>query len=379
MADKRLEHPVRHIEQLTWLRGAAAFLVIICHVRRATETAYNPSDFNLGYFGVALFFALSGCTLFISNADKITNVQNLLGFYVRRFFRIWPAYIVSLAFYIIFIPVFKMFYGPPQGFWIERQFWVNYSIQDLLKYITLIFNFTGPINLFNGAYWSLPIEFQYYLIFPLLVLSLKYMGTLGPMLISALIYAIPFIIYPAYPAEMRVEFFTMAFIFSGGVLLGYMTTKNFRQISRASGIGLLIFCLVTVTLIQMGYITSPALPWQYPDQWGWYGIFAILTVFTVLIAKIHFHARIESFLKAYGEMSYSTYLYHNLFIGSAVLIEKETGIYNSDIKVPFVFFFAIACTYIAAKISYLYIEAPSNKFGHTITLKRHSNNTQQNR
>ena len=102
---------VPHIQQLTWLRGVAALFVIISHVLRATEVKYSEADnistnfilsfLDLGNFGVVLFFTLSGTTLYLSNAKKIYGA-NLFFFYIKRFFRVWPAFFVSLILYIIF-------------------------------------------------------------------------------------------------------------------------------------------------------------------------------------------------------------------------------------------------------------------------------------
>ena len=59
-----------HLEQLTYLRGIAAFFVLVSHTLRATEVKYNSNDevgdfvimslFDMGSFGVVLFFVLSG-------------------------------------------------------------------------------------------------------------------------------------------------------------------------------------------------------------------------------------------------------------------------------------------------------------------------------
>ncbi|MCL1479000.1 MAG: acyltransferase family protein [Marinobacter sp.] len=93
-----------NLAQLTWMRGLAAFWVICSHVNRAAEVGYTPQDtasnsvilsiFDLGTLGVALFFTLSGVTLFLSN-QKIST-ESPLRFYIKRFFRIWPAYFCSI-------------------------------------------------------------------------------------------------------------------------------------------------------------------------------------------------------------------------------------------------------------------------------------------
>jgi len=186
-----------HIEQLTWLRGFAAFLVIVSHTVRATEDKYTELDetttnvllsfFDLGTFGVLIFFTLSGCTLYISSHNTLKQ-SNLSGFYVKRFFRVWPAFAVSLVFYYLFRTVFVEWYVDPHGGWIERQFLGHIGLEEVVSYLTFTFNIWGIPGSFNNAYWSLPIEFQYYLIFPLVLFLIKRFGLIGPMVLVLVLY-----------------------------------------------------------------------------------------------------------------------------------------------------------------------------------------------
>lgn len=107
----------QYLDILTWLRAIAAFFVVVSHSLRTAEVSYFPGDsevfflplniVDLGTFGVTLFFALSGCTLYISNSDKIESFKSLPSFYIKRFFRIWPIFFVSLLVYILFIEFFR--------------------------------------------------------------------------------------------------------------------------------------------------------------------------------------------------------------------------------------------------------------------------------
>lgn len=359
---------MKYIEQLTWLRGIAAFLVVLTHVLRATEVRYSaldvPSYFlpvnllDLGSYGVTLFFALSGCTLFISHAEKM-NLQNTGRFYVKRFFRVWPAFIVSLAIYACFVPVFKSFYPHPQGFWIENQFYVDYGLRDIVNYALFIFNFTGPANLFNGAYWSLPVEFQYYLLFPLLVGSMRLLGVAGPVLIGVLLYWLPHLV--ALPVD-RTEVFTLAFSFCGGILAGHLFTRTERRLSMGMGLVLLMACLMLAMLGEPLYSRIPKLA-DLSNQWNWYTAAAILTVVVALMSNFKLPAVLEAFLKHYGTISYSVYLYHNLFVGLAVLVIVNAGIVGSHQKLWFTFLMALVPSYVVAYLSYRYVEKPGIDLG----------------
>lgn len=119
MEDDKLHRP--RLEQLTWLRGIAAFLVIVSHTIRATEVRYSSTDvpsyflplglLDLGSYAVALFFVLSGCTLWLSNG-RMTTGQDILHYYIKRIRRIWPAFMASLVIYLAFIPFFYVCHCP---------------------------------------------------------------------------------------------------------------------------------------------------------------------------------------------------------------------------------------------------------------------------
>jgi len=358
----------KYIEQLTWLRGIAAFFVIVSHTVRATEVSYRPGDeeshffilslFDLGSFGVVLFFALSGCTLYLSNYDKV-GYKNILIFYSKRFFRIWPAFIVSLVVYIGFSYVFISEYGVRKEYWVEAQFYSDITIKNLISYVCLIFNITGPSGCFNNAYWSLPVEFQYYLIFPLIVMFLNVFGVVGPILLSVFLYF--------FPKMSLVEFndnivFTLAFSFCGGVLVGYLYKKYKLHIKNYFGFSLLISFILLASLLENDYVTLPELP-ILSGKWNWYGGLAILCVFISLFMKINIHNKLEIFLTQYGTISYSTYLYHNIFIAISVLLIIEFEIYDSILRCLMTLIMTLICSYIVASISYKYIEKPSILLG----------------
>jgi peptidoglycan/LPS O-acetylase OafA/YrhL len=149
------------LEQLTWLRGIAAFLVIVSHSIRATEVKYSsldePSYFlplgllDLGSYAVALFFVLSGCTLWISNG-KMSGLRDIRHYYLKRTFRIWPTIVASIIIYIAFIPVLKHLYSAPVVSPITQFLNNDYSVSEILSYTFLTFNSTGPRGLIKGAY-----------------------------------------------------------------------------------------------------------------------------------------------------------------------------------------------------------------------------------
>ncbi len=382
----------RRIDALTWLRGVAAFVVILFHVKRATNVSYTgldaPSNFqllellDLGNFGVLLFFVISGTTLFINNKN-LNSRSEVYVFFVKRFFRIWPAFFVSMIVFLLFVPVFEHFYlDQPRDLWIEIHANSSYSIADVILYLGLVFNITGPPELFNIVYWSLPIEFQYYILFPLIILSIRWMSYFGPILIGGICYLGFSLDLGRYIENEWTLLF--AYTFCGGVLIGYLHDK-FRHMVRFSpllSIGLIAPVLVTLSLIEGGFVQIPELLKPVPiinEVLNWQGFSAIFMVLVVLFTKFDNGRQNRAgwgyrVLMRYGEVSYSIYLYHMLFAAIAVLIIINAGITTALAKVLFTLIFTILGSFLLANCSYQWIELKGVNYGKKLVRKLRENN-----
>jgi peptidoglycan/LPS O-acetylase OafA/YrhL len=104
-------------------------------------------------------------------------------------------------------------------------------------------------------------------------------------------------------------------------------------------------------------IPVPDLP-VIAELQNWFGVMAMISVYVVLHTEFNFHNKVEKLLKYYGTISYSTYLYHNIFVAVAVLLLIRLGIHDEMVRLWFVFVFTVTATYLAAGISYRYIERP---------------------
>jgi len=116
----------------------------------------------------------------------------------------------------------------------------------------------------------------------------------------------------------------------------------------------------------MGKIWLPDIP-LVSNIWLWYGLISVAIVLLTLFVEFEFGAGIEKLLKQYGTISYSTYLYHNLFISMAVLILIHYKIYDSALRVGFVFVFTIFTTYITSAYSFTFVEKKFIGIGRRIT------------
>lgn len=360
-----------NLAQLTWLRGLAAFWVICSHVNRAAEVGYTPKDnpsnsfilsaLDLGTLGVALFFTLSGVTLFISNRE--ISIESPIRFYIKRFFRIWPAYFVALLIYIIAGFLFREWYVGDPEFWVAKQFMTDYSGLDVVLYSLLAFNFSGPEGLFNNAFWSLPVEFQYYLVFPVVILILTYLGVAGPIIFGGLVY----LIYRAGLLDLNSNLvFIFAFTFCSGVSIGAMYLKFSFRFS-VQFFYVMSFLILVLNVLMVNEIFPVEAFLLIPSEWVFFGISAIVLVGLATFTEIQLPPRLEKMMMRYGEISYSTYLYHNLVIGFLVLGIPFFGIYDSTIRLFYLFLPTVLMTYAISVLSYRWIEQPLMKIGRNIS------------
>ena len=158
----------RHLPELDGLRGLAILLVIphnADHFDAAAGWLRLPAALaQLGWTGVQLFFVLSGFLITRNLIDSRGSPRYYGTFYGRRALRILPLYFLTLAFFLLLLPRLAVLspqilasYRHQAWFWTFLNNWVwNYG-RELYWFPHL---------------WSLAIEEQFYLVWPLVVAAL---------------------------------------------------------------------------------------------------------------------------------------------------------------------------------------------------------------
>lgn len=94
---------MQKIYSLQYLRAFAAIWVLLTHVLQQCEVRPN-GVFWAGQWGVDIFFLLSGFIIYLTTKEKSSWVD----FSVKRIFRIYPAYLLILAFYLLYNTSFSL-------------------------------------------------------------------------------------------------------------------------------------------------------------------------------------------------------------------------------------------------------------------------------
>lgn len=169
-----------HLDRVDGVRGIAILLVFAYHTLQNVFDGYelnvynshgvleinnlkyfllNFNPFGQGWIGVELFLVISGFLIHLIHLRSGTAL-NLEVFFSKRFWRIYPPYLIVLLF----------FYVNHIGF--------SYSgLTNLFSHVLMIHNLRG--NTFftiNPSFWSIALECQLYLIYPIYLALVKRMG-----------------------------------------------------------------------------------------------------------------------------------------------------------------------------------------------------------
>jgi peptidoglycan/LPS O-acetylase OafA/YrhL len=135
------------------LRGIAILAVLAYHCRDKMTGTPLYSMAQWGWAGVDLFFVLSGFLITGILIESRTKPHYFRNFYLRRFLRIWPVYLLMLGLTILTAP---RYIGPTWRSQLTAMPWYAY-----LLLLQNLFRAAMPGGL--GPTWSLAIEEQYYL------------------------------------------------------------------------------------------------------------------------------------------------------------------------------------------------------------------------
>ena len=365
--DAARESSGKQIESLTVLRGVAAATVLLSHCLRLGEASYfgetatRPPGLewlDLGFFGVVLFFVLSGFTIQLNYGSTALAPAPIGRFLLRRFFRIYPAYLVSLLAYLALDAALAGQIAAAPSSWLG-EFGQPVTTPILLEYLALTYNWTGHWFYINNVYWSLPIEFQFYLLFPALLLLLR-AGPAYLLLGTATLYAI------GWGCGLDSVTPQLAWQFTGGMVAAWLVGRTRRRLSLLPAALILSLAAVAIVWIRFAapefYIPGMANPLIPSSTALFYGLAAILLVLTVTAADAKATGRLWRALLWQGETSYSLYLYHN-----AALLLCYAAIMSGKLadgpRWALIYLVGVPTSYLLAWASAMLVEQPGIALG----------------
>lgn len=348
----------RYITGLDGIRAIAVIMVLAYHLKLAL--------FKSGFLGVTVFFVLSGYLItgiLISEVEEEGTID-LKNFWLRRIRRLVPA-VMSMAVVIIFVSAVvnriiftkgcKDFLASVLGF---NNWW---QIFNKVSY----FEAAGVPSPFTHC-WSLAIETQFYLIYPLILLGIYKLaksrgegrakrGLLfaGVTLLLALISVILMIVlFDPQQDASRVYYGTdtRAFSLLFGALLAILW--EYRMVPRklSASVNMVLGSLSFAVLLVMTIAINGSSNFWYRGGQFIGTILTVLVIYTVSGRKTWLIRFLSNpVLKWIGDRSYSIYLWHYPII---LLISK--GIKASW----WITLIEIVLSVVLAELSYRFIETP---------------------
>jgi peptidoglycan/LPS O-acetylase OafA/YrhL len=169
----------RRIPALDGWRGIAIILVLFDHIHFSLHDRYAYPWMETGKHGVTIFFVLSG---FLITTKLIDGPINLKSFYTRRLFRLMPAALLYLTWLTLF----------------DRLTGAHFTSRaEILSCVLFYRNFISTPGL-AGHFWSLSVEEQFYLFWPVLLVLMGIRRCLGIAAVGALTIAIYRLAFWAY-------------------------------------------------------------------------------------------------------------------------------------------------------------------------------------
>jgi peptidoglycan/LPS O-acetylase OafA/YrhL len=334
--------PLLHREMpgLDVLRGIAVVAVVCHHGIRPSAAVGLPNTPAVarlitltapGFLGVNLFFVLSGFLITGILLDTRTRSNYWPSFYVRRALRILPLYLTTL---IVIRLLFHLSW--------------TYIACCLLFIANLVENRYRNY----GPLWSLAVEEQFYLVFPLLLMLLHrrarkhiFHALLACCALSLLVSVYAEFRHPEFNFNLP---FTRAWELGAGTLLAVWQSRT-RSPRKPSGRGLHIVGATGLPLILTCVVFYPPAV-RFP---GYEAIPPVLGTLLLLLAPGSLANRLLGLrpFRVIGQISYSLYLWHWPLLSFAAIV--SAGEFSPAVRAMLMLLAATAAT-----LSYFLIETP---------------------
>jgi peptidoglycan/LPS O-acetylase OafA/YrhL len=314
----------------------------VCIMHLFNATGYfdaNDTFFNtylspltmIGRVGVPVFFVISGFIIPYSMwANKYDFPGSWANFMLRRITRIEPPYVLSIFVTLAVFVVSASLVG--NSFSVD---WLN--VLGHIGYVN-IFNLVDDKGWILGVYWTLAVEFQYYLVISLLF-PLLFLGDIRKNIVSIVL-----LLFVSIPIAKWINDEGFIFRHIPLFLAGILTFKfSIKRIQLSTYLPLILVVLAAI-YYEFGVL------------------YTLSSIFTCVMIVLNIDIKFK-FMYFLGTISYSLYLMHWTF--GVEIFQKSTQYFfpnaDNNLKLVLVFFsvlFSIGLSY----LYYIIIEKPAIKW-----------------
>ena len=309
---------VSHYPSLNGFRAVSIIIVIFFHLGLSGNYFYRII-FN-GSVGVDVFFVISGflITTLLVKEKAQTGTINLKNFYIRRILRILPAAYLYLTLMVILNYFFHLNINPLY-FGAAFLFIANFEFTNQFK------------SSFISHYWSLSVEEQFYLLFPVVLKkNFKYFV----FFICFIVFILPFVIniqflVPSINHGIYLAFTHYFLKFQGiavGCLFAILCLKGYINSSRFQKYNIMFLKVIITLLIfycnHTGAVTVVSIYTNLIISI----LIALLLVLNLFYTNDWFYKFLNfNIISKIGVLSYSIYIWHLLIINPTFLPKFING------------------------------------------------------
>jgi peptidoglycan/LPS O-acetylase OafA/YrhL len=357
------------IPGLDGLRGIAFLLVFGIH------TEY----LGFGWTGVQLFFVLSGFLItgiLLDMKASLPSKDYFVKFYGRRFLRIFPLYYFYL---FVMWGITSWLYSLPY-----RKNYMKLFQSQMPFALAYVYNFFYGSSMFEHQkfvehFWSLSVEEQFYVFWPMLLLLVpeKYLKklflsfiALGPVLRAALFFAFKFHLVWWFRDETVWGLYAFPFshidAFAFGAYISRYSIPKAKQqfFALLVAVPVLGFAAQYAATGSFGMWQDFGYPFSMPKAYQFIWGYSILNYwFAVMIYAVAKNGLFNKFLemkvpKYLGKISYGMYVYHLAIIWFVARIRDFLPISGEPMAKFLTALIALPITVLVASLSYYFMEKP---------------------
>lgn len=358
---------------LNELRAIAALGVVAHHIEQfkgmnglyITNTNLSFLIHNLGKAGVDLFFVLSGFLItYLLLLEKENNFGriDILKFYLRRIFRIWPLYYFIMFISFVVIPLLSNF-----SFFENNMSMLslihnpdNYSFKTIALYLGFLPQFA---NVVIGASqsWSIGIEEQFYLIMPLAITIFRRKVFFKVVLLVSLVFfCLTINLNSIFSIDSNIAYFFRGLPYFNfqflliGVIGGYIYFYNLTKVSNFTKSKYGYFSLLMLILFLSIFLVFE----NNINHFILGVLFLFLILFTVNRSnKLVFKNSVMSYL---GKISYGIYMYHTFVLFLIFPLANKYFLVKDGNTIPYTLFLYLtsySVTILISIASYVWFES----------------------
>jgi peptidoglycan/LPS O-acetylase OafA/YrhL len=308
------------------LRAVSILLVLLHHTASYFKLTLHAGPFwgrllHLGYLGVDFFFVTSGFLitgLLIEEFEK--GRVNLKRFYARRFFKIYPHYILIVLVGFLLLAL--------NGFQVK--------VPQVLSYVFMYHNYVQPVAVL-GHLWSIAIEEHFYLVFPVALYAITWVyKTAHQRKVCLIVLLLAFMVLANYLRyslflgrdDSNPSLWQVTHVRFDALLMGclikclepYFYPKNAAASHMRFSLG---YFLIAEVLFLLLFFNQTFLKWEYYTV-----AYCATGCFLIFCLKpsnpIHWVLE-QRWLRTFGRASYGIYLWHYVLIFPFLSIWKQNG------------------------------------------------------